>query len=521
MVVQPPMGANPGGGAFIPPNGGPPPGMVLPGGAGGFGQPPRGGGGPAPLGAPGGGLAGGQPPGFGGFGGGFGGPEDSIVTAPPIAPFYAAAFDAEKKQLVTIGARKATPQGRVQGELRLYDYPSFALKGTYNIPYLGTRMVIDPTSEKGLLYVAGVTNVPTTWGGPLALERNAATGDIQVYELDQVRANKVGSGSDFKPVGSMSVGGTIRGLELSDDASTLFCLTCATTNGAKAHLYQFDTAERKAKAGTKPMQFQTAASELRKTADGKSLLVVERGANLNLETKVQKLTIGALDDKKPLQLAGSAADVAVIKKDGTVVAAVGNPTGAGKLYVVDPEGRPTQEIQQPQGKLANGLYVGADPDGKHLFVGSYTQPGFDAYEVTDLAAGGLKKLASARNAGGKPLQGAFLVAPDGEYIVFHIGTVLKVSDLKNVTPGAFGAGGGAGGPPGAFQPPGGGGAFPPPAGGGAAPQLPQGPPVGGGQPTSANPGGGRPPAGGAPPAALPPPGFGTQGGGAPGPKGAN
>ncbi|HUR53377.1 MAG TPA: hypothetical protein VMZ71_04575 [Gemmataceae bacterium] len=532
-MVGPPTSANPGGGGFVPPNGGPPPGMVGPRGggdgvAGAFGQPP-GGGGLTPLGPPGGQPPGGPPPGFqgggafGGFGGGFGSPDDNIPISPPIEPFYAAAFDAEKKQLITIGMRpRTTPQSRAQAVLRLYEYPAFALKGTYNIPHVGTRIVIDTASEKGLMYVASVNTVPAAWsGGPMAVERNAAVGDIEVYELDQIRSGKTEPGKDFKPLGTIGVGGTIRGLELSPDGKTLFCLNCANTATAKATLHQYDTAERKTKAGTKPIQFSMAAWNLRTTPDGKSLLVVERGAKVEVGTYVLRLDMDAPEKRAELPLTGSASDVAVVKKDGTIFTAVQSATGGGKLFPVDPEKSvsPT-EISQAPGKLSNGYYIGTDPDGKFLFVsssiygGQNVQGGFDAYEVTDRSPGGLKKLASARVAGGRALQGAFLVAPDGEYVVFHIGTVLKVADLKNATAG-FGGGGGAA-PPGAFQPPGGAGAFPPPAGGGVVPVLPQGPP------TSANPGGGRP--GGAAPggmAPLPPPGFGTQGGGAPGPKGSN
>ena len=108
--------------------------------------------------------------------------------------------------------------------------------------------------------------------------------------------------------------------------------------------------------------------------------------------------------------------------------------------------------------------------------------------------------------------GAFHVTPDGESIVFHIGVVIKVTDLKNSTPlgGGFGAPGAAG-PPGAFAPPGAafpgggegvppGGAFVPPgaaAPGGLAPRggQPAGPPV------AAPPGGA---VGGMPPGGLRP-----------------
>jgi len=90
-------------------------------------------------------------------------------------------------------------------------------------------------------------------------------------------------------------------------------------------------------------------------------------------------------------------------------------------------------------RAANGGYVGFDPSGKKMFVGSYRNAGLDVYEVTDsTSASGVKLKTSLREARRAQLRGHFLVSPDGKYLVYHNGLVLDVDNLGGTAPAAAG-----------------------------------------------------------------------------------
>src|SRR5262249_10562212 len=83
------------------------------------------------------------------------------VTVPPAVinlerePFLAIAFDPERKEVFTVGARTGAG-GRPVGVLRRYSYPEFQLKGTHYLPHTGTVAAID--LNKGVLYLASSNN---------------------------------------------------------------------------------------------------------------------------------------------------------------------------------------------------------------------------------------------------------------------------------------------------------------------------------------------------------------------------
>ena len=494
---------------------------------------------PGDMGFPGGAFPGGGFPG-GGFPGANSPAPGSIEHSPPLAgkvePFYALAFDTEKNEVYTVAARP--DKTRTFGTLYRYTYPEFKLLGQYKLPSLAIRAVIDP--KKGVLYLASVTN-PTATLAQSRNERNSAAGDIQVFDLEPIRAKKVEVQADIKPVATMGVGAEICGLEIAPDGKYVYAATYSTTT-KKSMLMRFDTAERK-RAGDLPLP--EPARDMCLSSDGKHLFITERLVAASKPISILVVDPVAWTKVKTVPLPGLTVDIAPAPGKH-VVATVANPatpTEAAKLHLLDGEGKQTALALPAGWKVSNNGYVEFAPDGKHLFVSGFRGPGLDVYEVTDPAEPtDLKRIAAVRKSGDVDVAGHFYVSPSGEHLVFHTGAVIAV-DKVSENPGPAQAGGGFGSPPfvPGVQPPGipGAGGLPggipgvPPGPGGAGPGGPgggdRGPggrggarpggPGGGGVPGGLPGGGGRP--GGPPPGVPngPPPGL-VPPGGQPGGPGA-
>src|SRR5206468_4249677 len=78
-------------------------------------------------------------------------------------------------------------------------------------------------------------------------DRAHGYGDVQVFDLAPIRDGKVKEGDNLKPTATLAIGGDIRGLELSDDASALSVAFTKSQPGynGKSHPKQYDTADRK------------------------------------------------------------------------------------------------------------------------------------------------------------------------------------------------------------------------------------------------------------------------------------
>jgi hypothetical protein len=511
---QPPPGS--GGG---PPGGGPPGG---PNGGGGQGQPP---GGPGMPGRPPGGG-----PGMPGRPGGPGGAGATDRNPPPqgadtngkqkhkIDPFFTAAFDLEKKSFFTITSR--SEKGKLLGTLARYDYPGFALQATFVIPHLATRAVIDPA--KHLLYVTTTHTSATSSSQSLMQQQYdlaSALGDIQIFDLEPLCDTKVQPTGELKPLATIPIGKTIRGFELSNDGKYLFVATTSSTKPITSTLLKIDTETHKSE---KPLVLKEAIWEMRKSADGKSLLVLDGIQGATKSSVIHVYNPDTLSEESTVQVQGvgnhlASAPGSSKHQMAVTIAGTGGPTIPSKLMLTG-DGGP-QEVSLGIGwKAAVNAsipgYVEYSPNGKMLFISAFRAAGLDAYEVTDIESPtGLKKKASIRTAGGPTgfVGGHFFVSPDGAYLVDHHGIVLDTSDIggsngeaANVagTPGRPGGSGGPtqpGSPGSPSSPPGG------PAGSPGSPGAPSaiGPPGGaGGAAGNQNPPG-KPPAGGGTPGAPP------------------
>ena len=385
-----PPGAIPGapGGGFPMPGG--PPGGAPGAGIGGAppgapGGPPGipGGGFPGAPGLPGGGFPGGGPgSGFPGAGGGDSDnnrPPAGAATRPQLAfqldSFYAYAFDSEQNEIYTVGLRLDPKYPtRAYGSLRRISYPDFKVKAEFNIPNVGTRLAIDP--KKGVLYLASSTNQSQNkdlWA--TAYDRSHAFGDVQVFDLEPIRSGKKDDGAEIKPVATILTAGTIKGLELSSDNKFL-CVAfnkSATGGKPKSYVRQYDTADRKL---VKEVVLPEEASDMRKSADGKQLLIVEYDGTSKKE-RVQIMTCDPVTmEQGKYRSPGIATDIAPRPNGGMVVAITGPLQNGvpslkeGRLHSIDAGGE-SQEILLKGWKASNNNYAKFSPDGKHLFVSSF------------------------------------------------------------------------------------------------------------------------------------------------------
>jgi hypothetical protein len=529
--------------------------------AGGFPQPPVGGGfGGAPQ--PGGfrrpgALGGLQQPGggLGGFGGGsidtnpapFGAQTDGNRKA-NVEPFFTGVFDPAKKEFFTFSSSRS---GRtIATRLNRFDVSKdFAPAGQFKVPSFVTRAVIDPA--KGRLYVATVARPTVSALGDQMLDQAVGVGDVQIFDLGQIRDGTVKDGADLKPVATIAFAREIRGLELTPDGSTLVVLSSTSGKTPKSFLSAYDTETRK--PAQPPKELSEPAWNSCKSPDGKHLLVIDK-VEPGEASMARLYDLSSLTMVKTISLQGGGLDIAATAGGQYAAAVVVN--GASKVVLATDKDIRDFDTGLGWKAAAKPGYVEYSSDGKLLFVsghpgasGSYPRPGqqqvpagLDVYEVTDPdAAGGIKKKASIRTAGGQMVGGHFVVSPNGDYIVFHTGAVLETANIGgNNGEGTLGGGGppgpglGAPGVPGAgLGAPGaglgapGGGA---PAVGAGAPGLPNSLPLPGDPSATTGgpprrvvpsiPGGAQPGAGGPPRPPINPsiPGGARPGGGGPPPR---
>ena len=334
-------------------------------------------------------------------------------------------------------------QVRIYGWLYRYNYPSFSDKKGYKIPRLGTRMALDST--RGLLYVATV-KTPDQTTGAQHIDQAAGVGDVEIFDLNTLRDGKVPDGADLKPIASLVIpsGTAIRGLELFDNGKSLFVLTTKTGRSMESHLVKYDTETRKPDP---PKKLFEPAWDMRKSADGKSLLVLDwpdakKTASIRIFNPAD-LTA------KARPLGGIANDMAQAKGGQFAATVQGIGPNSNKVVLIS-EKRNNTAIDFELGftwRTANNGYVEFSPDGKLLFVSSYRAKGLDVYEVNDPdAPNGLKKKASIQTAGGREFGGHFYVSPDGDYLVDHHGLVLATANVGGSNGEAVGGAIG-GGPP--------------------------------------------------------------------------
>ena len=106
-----------------------------------------------------------------------------------------------------------------------------------------TRAVIDPA--KGLLYVATVTRPTVSALGEQMLDQAVGVGDVQVFDLGQIRDGKVKDGADLKPVATIGFGREYSRPGTVPDGKTLFVLSSTTGKSPKSFLSAYDTETRK------------------------------------------------------------------------------------------------------------------------------------------------------------------------------------------------------------------------------------------------------------------------------------
>ncbi|MDW8242576.1 MAG: hypothetical protein RMJ88_05130 [Thermogemmata sp.] len=343
----------PGGGSSV----GPPGGIV----------PPPGPGGDVP-GPPVGGGGGGIPPTVGNTGNAgrpaLSGSADAKRKA-MLEPFYAAAFDKAKGELLTFAPR--VEKVRLHGSLNRYDVTNnFAPKGRYKLPHLVARAVID--DKQGLLYAVAARADNQMTIQYLAQQQGthaAAVGDVAVYDLKPLYEGKVEDGTDVKPLAIIPFSAPnryIRSLVLGEDGSQLYVLTTTVSGNRpiKSTLTVVNTATRKP---VRNRDLPEPAGEMILSPDGKHLIVTELSGNGGA---VRLLNTSDLSSVKSYPFRGTPLDLSVAP-NGTIAvtvvtsvpAAGGNPRPGG-----GPPGRPgSGGVIGPGGAGGGGGIGGVSPLG--------------------------------------------------------------------------------------------------------------------------------------------------------------
>ncbi|MBA4191012.1 MAG: hypothetical protein C0467_23755 [Planctomycetaceae bacterium] len=380
-------------------------------------------------------------------------------------PFFAGAFDTEKKELIVVGFR--TAGNRQAGTIQRYSLPDFKLVGSVNIPSVATRAQLD--SAKGLLYVttvgAGINPTANQY------DRPANIGDVAVYDLGPIRNAKFDEKVDTKPVGMISVSRLIRDIVLSADGKSLFVLATTTIGKNKSQIVQVNTADRKT---VKTVDLPNVGWDMVPSADGQKLFVTGLATGA-IVPPLMVLETGTMTLAPSLALPKSAFSIAVSKDGRIVTSSLGNnglgagiggggvaiggggfgppngpggpggpggPPGGGgvggvvnnplELNVLDASGNKVEATKPGTVGASNNGYLAVTPDGKYLICSSHHPmllgTGLDVYETSEKFLGD-KLVASMKKAGDAHLGGTFLVSPDSEYIVFLNGAVLKLDDL--------------------------------------------------------------------------------------------
>ncbi|MBA2225921.1 hypothetical protein [Thermogemmata fonticola] len=324
------------------------------------------------IGPPQGGGGGFTPPGVGGTSGGFNPnqpPPGSVTDGKrkaQIEPFYSAAFDKAKGELLTFSPRMEQ-RGRLQGFLQRYDANNnFAPAGRYKLPHLLARGVVD--DKQSLLYAVAAradSQVALAQLAQQAMALPVAMGDVVVYDLKPLYQGKVEDSSELKPVATIPFYATnrlIRGLVLSGDGSQLYVLTTQVTGGraSKSTISVVNTASRKV---DRTRDLPEPAGDMILSPDGKHLILTEMSRGGRGAVRLVNASDLTIVKAYPLPVDGAPYDLAATAKGHILVSVVSQPPSAGAPQPGPGGGRPGRPGPGigPPGGVGGG--IGAGPPG--------------------------------------------------------------------------------------------------------------------------------------------------------------
>lgn len=384
----------------------------------------------------------GFPPAFGGLPAGL----DALKLAGRIDPFLAVVMFPDRQEAYTVALR---PGSRTQGELRRYEYPGFKLKNTYLLPLAGTFAVGSDQTNR-----LAITTLART-DGYVDGERSIVVGDVQLFDLTPIFADKTPQREELKPLATLTqpTGTRLAGLEMSPDGGTIYYATLAKGAGAKpfkVRLSRADAVTGKPTPGS--LDLPEPVWRTRLSADGGRLFAAEvplnaAGAPAYLKsTNIVTVDLNRwLIERTDLVAAGTAFDILPLASD-SLAASVIPIGGNGTTFALWSLRQPAQAtaLDVPgQSPLSHG-YIARTADGKRLVTSSsggdrWGQTVVEVYDVTDWkAGGGFKRVASARvarvnDAAGDPgvnLGHNFELTPDGQYALFcHTGAIVDLSAI--------------------------------------------------------------------------------------------
>jgi WD40 repeat protein len=223
---------------------------------------------------------------------------------------------------------------------------------------------------------------------------------------------------ELRPVAVIPVGGIVGALHLSPDRRALYCF-----NQTSDTLAQVDT---KTAHLLRTLQLAEGTEAVSLSHDGKLLVAVAPGRGDKALAAIQVINPVELALKKRFTVEVSAYDVAAGDK-GLVFVSGGRGEWTD-LSVIDVS---KKAVVGRWGGVWARSFLRLAPDGRRLYHSSQgVTPGtLERFDIPSRPED--KPVATRASAGRDPLGGAFVVSPDGRFLLCKTGTVLRLSSERD------------------------------------------------------------------------------------------
>jgi CHAT domain-containing protein len=343
---------------------------------------------------------------------------ESLHTIPPgwlggkLEPFLAVTVDSRAGDAFTTSA---------DGLLLHYDYPDFALQGSYKLPGAAYQLSID--SNRGLLFAiaakAGELKTTEPDGRP------RGTGDLHVFDVKTIRDGTPRGGFQLKPTAVVPLGASVSSMIASKGGLRLFCLEDGAASGKSARLVRIDTTTDRVDA---ELDLPESTQAVCMTPDGSALFAaatirpgpIPNGSNLG-EGAVLEIDPEALKVRRTIRIPLDPNDIQA--NDKGLVFISGGHRFYGTLAVLD--------LHQPEtvGKFGNLVprCLRLSADQKWLFVSNWSSPpSLQALpaptNLRDLP-NSFRPLSETPEI---PLGGDLFLTPGGDYLLTQSGGVIVI-----------------------------------------------------------------------------------------------
>ena len=361
------------------------------------------------------------------------GANDPIARRPPImprnrlAPAMPPPASGPSMKIDEFLSATAAPKAQVAftatvgGFLKRYDYPDFALAGSYKLPGPATQLAIDPVRKR--LYA--VVLPPGELKSDHPLQEPYGKGDLHVFDIATLLTGDDGGATELTPVAKVPLGANVIRMILSAYGRYLFLLeTLTDAKNPPAKLVRVDT---QAGAADLELDLDQGATAICVSPSGKSLYVAisPRGHEYHSRDRPEEGTIYlvGMDNFEVVKKAMIELDPSDIQaNDQGLVYVAGGSNQHTSISVVDMKKSRAIVARWP------GVYMGAlirlAGDQKRLFVASrHISPSSVVCWLVDTH--GERKPQTFPVEGG-PMGGGIYLTPDDAFLMTRLGAVIPV-----------------------------------------------------------------------------------------------